>query len=172
MALTRLNNRSVSAVTTLPSAATSQFLTGTHVQQVTGTQNGFSVSYTGGTWQNLASVNITPQNIGNIITIDASFVYPKEATNFTNVNSYRIKFGNTTVDMVSESFQYSDPWTHQNMTGLGHHSYSFIVDSSTVGVQQNCAIQWQNGNSGSYGIGVYLTQGIDIACRITAIERR
>ena len=151
----------------------SNFLTSvtTYVQQVTADQAKFSVS-NNGTWQNLNSVTITPQAIGNTITIEASFVYPKETSNFMNINQYRIGFGSTYVNMTSESFCYSDPYTHEYMTGLGHHSYTFVVDASTVGVAQTCTLQWNSGN-GSFGIGSYLNNATNnIACKITAIERK
>ena len=123
------------------------------------------------TWLDLGpgSLTITPTKTGNRIIVTAQYVYPKVTSNFMNVNAYRLVYGNTIVNTCSESFCYSDPYTHQHMTGQGFAQHVFTVVAAEVGVPQKVAIQWFSGN-GAFAIGSFLSTVQDIAVRVTAWE--
>lgn len=134
-------------------------------QVVTATSGGYTVA-NGGSWQTLGnSVTITPLKAGNRIILSCAFVYPKETSNFMNTNNYRFRYGSNYATQPDESFCYSDPWTHQNMTGLGFHQYIFTVGAGEVGVAQTCALEW-TGGSGQFVVGSYVTTAV----RLTAWE--
>lgn len=152
------------------SAVTSQKISPSNVylQMVTATTAGYSVT-NNGTWLDLgsSSLTITPSKTGNKIIVMAQYVYPKETSNFMNVNAYRLVYGSNIAQQCSESFCYSDPYTHQYMTGQGFAQHMFVVSSSEVGIAQKVSIQWYSG-SGAFGVGSYL--GSDPAVRLTAWE--
>lgn len=144
------------------------------VQVVSATSGGYTVT-NNFTWLTLGTAtSITPTKTGNRIVVTAQYVYPKETANFMNVNNYRLRYGSNYVTMCSESFAYSDPYTHQYMTAQGFAQYVFTVASGEVNVAQTISIEWNSGN-GSFDVGTYLSNGAtgsagNIAVRVTAWE--
>lgn len=145
------------------------------VQFQTSTSGGYGTTSNGSTWATLGNiVTITPTKTGNRIIVSAQFVYPKETSNIGNINQYRLRYGSTYQYVCSESFQYSDPYLHENLTGLGFAQAVYTVAAGDVGSAQTCSIEWVAAN-GSYSVGAYVQYGpqtavSNVAIRVQAVE--
>jgi hypothetical protein len=129
MALTRLNNRSVSAITTLPSASTSSFLTampnGTVVQVKTAFSN-TTQSYNGTSLTDVSgmSVDITPSSASNKIFVLVNITFGGSNDQYTKYRVLRngtgIGLGPTGVgSAIQESFGFN--------TDDGHGTYDLYT---------------------------------------------
>jgi len=157
MALTKLNNRSISAVTTLPSASTSSFLTdmpsGSVLQVVGTTITSYVSTSSTSAWTTAASINITPSSTSSKIAFFSNFVINIFGTAGRLRGGVRLSRGSTIINGgATESVQVRD---------LAGSSFEYLPNSSlnyldtpgtTSQVTYNLEIIMGTGGASAFGL--------------------
>ena len=144
------------------------------IQNLRGTLTGprsWSVSANG--WYDFGvTQSITPTKAGNLIIALMETYVPAENANNGNNNQYRTKYSsNRYMTHCSDSWNYSDPYTHNHFSPSRFAVGTWEVLASEVGSSQTVNPQWSPDGGGTYSTASYLNSG-KVSASLIVLEIR
>lgn len=183
MALTKLNNRSIAAVTALPSASTSSFLTdvpsGSVVQVINNTMlrtgssgtNEITVSGSSSSSVEIAalSTTITPKLAGSSFLIQCNVMHGQSGAGWMHCKFVRFVNGVSQSEILENSWYGKDqygggietrPWFNKIDSGANYSLGDTITYKFYANTQSNASltINWNNNNINGSNSAVTITE--------------